>query len=184
MDKRVTKFKIGVSGSAENNCTTGTFKKARLIGRLIAEHKAVTVTGDTTGVPYESAVGAKEADGITVGISPAHSQVEHEKKYHLPLNNMDLVIYTGFAYSGRNLLFIRACDAVIFICGRIGTLNEFTIAFEDNKPIGILTETGGITSEIDHILEVAHRGHRKVIFDSDPEKLVNHLLKILEEEQE
>lgn len=183
MDKRVIKFKIGVSGSAENNCTPGTYEKAREIGKIIAQKGAVTVTGDTTGVPFESAIGAKEAGGITVGISPAHSQKEHEKKYHLPLNNMDLVIYTGFAYSGRNLIFIRACDAVIFICGRIGTLNEFTIAFEDDKPIGILTETGGITTEIDHILEVSKRGHGRVIFDSDPNKLVNRLIKLIKETQ-
>lgn len=184
MEKRHIKFKIGVSGSAENNCAQGAFTKAREVGRIIAEKGAVTVTGDTSGVPYESAIGAKTAGGITVGVSPAHSQKEHEKKYRLPLNNMDLVIYTGFAYSGRNLLFIRSCDAVIFICGRIGTLNEFTIAFEDDKPIGILTDTGGITTEIDHILEVANRGHRKVIFDDNPKRLVERLIELIKEDQE
>lgn len=179
---REIKFKIGVSGSATNNCAYGAFKKAYKIGEAIAKTDAVTVTGDTTGVPYQAAIGAKKAGGITVGISPAHSQVEHQKKYHLPLNNMDLVIYTGFAYSGRNLIFIRACDAVIFVCGRIGTLNEFTIAFEDDKPIGILTETGGIVEEIEHILEVAKRGKRKIIFDNDPVKLVERLIEKLKED--
>ena len=49
-----------------------------------------------------------------------------------------MIIYTGFNYSGRNLLLVRSSDAVIFGCGRMGTLNEFTITFEDKKPIGIL----------------------------------------------
>ncbi len=183
MEKRIAKYKIGVSGSATDNCFEGAYEKARKVGELIAKKGAVTVTGDTSGVPYESAIGAKDAGGITVGISPATSQREHEKKYRLPLNNMDLVIYTGFAYSGRNLIFIRACDAVIFICGRIGTLNEFTIAFEDDKPIGILTGTGGICEEIDHILEIAKRGHGKVIFNDDPEKLIDELLKLIKKDQ-
>lgn len=175
-------FKIGVSGSAVNNCAPGAYKKSFEVGKWIAKNKAVTVTGDTTGVPLYSARGAKRGGGITVGISPAHSQAEHEKKYNLPLNDMDLVIYTGFAYSGRNLIFIRACDGVIFICGRIGTLNEFTVAFEDNKPIGILTKTGGIADEINELLGMAKRGKRKVIFDDNPKRLVERVLEMIKQD--
>ncbi|MDO8512983.1 MAG: hypothetical protein Q7S37_00555 [bacterium] len=179
---RKPNIKIGVSGSAINNCAPGAYKKATEIGRAIARNGAVCVTGDTTGVPLYAARGSHRAGGITVGVSPAHSQEDHERHYHLPLNDMDLVIYTGFAYSGRNLLFIRACDAVIFICGRIGTLNEFTIAFEDKKPIGILTKTGGIIEEIEQILEVSHRGRRKIVFDENPVKLVERLIDLVSEE--
>lgn len=91
-------------------------------------------------------------------------------------------IYTGFGYSGRNLLFIRATDAVIFICGRVGTLNEFTIAFEDKKPIGILADTGGITAELNHLLAVSKRGYGKIIFETDPKKLVDQLLRMAKKE--
>ena len=154
------RYKIGVSGSAKNNCAPGAFAKSREVGRQIAKAGAVCVTGDTVGIPHSAAHGAKAAGGLTAGISPAISRQEHERKYHLPKDQMDLIIYTGFQYSGRNLLFIRACDAVIFICGRIGTLNEFTIAFEDRKPIGILAETGGIVDELQDILGVSARGQK------------------------
>lgn len=179
---RDEKWKIGISGSAENNCAPGAFAKAFQVGKAIARAGAITVTGDTRGIPYQAARGAKQAGGTTIGISPATSHREHVKKYRLPDQNMDLVMYTGFEYSGRNLLFIRACDAVVFICGRIGTLNEFTIAFEDKKPIGILTETGGIAEEIDHLLAVAKRGRRKVISDADPDRLVDRLLRIVKQD--
>lgn len=139
------------------------------------------MTGDTKGIPFSAAKGAKAAGGFTIGISPAASHREHIHTYRLPDQYMDLVIYTGFEYSGRNLLFIRACDAVIFVCGRIGTLNEFTIAFEDHKPIGILLGTGGVVEEIDHLLKVARRGHGKVIADDDPTRLVTRLLKLTEQ---
>ena len=76
------------------------------------------------------------------------------------------------------MLFIRSTDAVIFVHGRIGTLNEFTIAFEDKKPIGILTNSGGISDELDHLLTVAHRGRHEIVFDEDPKRLVEKVLKM------
>lgn len=173
------KYKIGVSGSAVNNCTPGAYAKAREVGRQIARAECVCVTGDTGGIPHAAAHGAKSAKGLTVGVSPAASEQEHLRKYRLPNDHLDVKIFTGFQYSGRNLLFIRACDAVIFVCGRIGTLNEFTIAFEDKKPIGILTGTGGIVEEIDHLLDVAKRGRAKIVFDDDPKRLVEKVLELV-----
>ena len=76
---------------------------------------------------------------------------------------------------------IKASDAVIEICGRVGTLNEFTIAFEDHKPIGILLKTGGVTDEIPNILKIAKRGKKYIIYDTDPTRLVRRLIKIVKE---
>lgn len=141
------------------------------------------VTGDTTGIPYEAAKGAKKGGGFTVGISPAISYEEHVRKYKLPHRYTDFVMYTGFGYSGRNLLFVRSTDAVVFMNGRIGTLNEFTIAFEDKKPIGILTESGGISEEIDHLLEVARRGRAGIVFDNDPLRLVKKVITLINQDR-
>lgn len=169
-------MKIGVSGSAVFNCTSDAKENAVEVGKELAKRGIVVVTGDTTGIPLEAAKGAKQAGGFTVGISPASSYIEHVKKYRLPHKYTDFSMYTGFGYSGRNMLFIRSTDGVIFICGRIGTLNEFTIAFEDKKPIGILTDSGGIVEELDHILTVSKRGRAKIVMDPDPKKLVAKLV--------
>mgnify|MGYP001616306767 FL=1 len=178
------KYKICRSGAAETgHCAPDTLEKTKDMGRQVISHNAVLVTGATTGAPYWAAIGAKEAGGFVIGISPATSEVEHVKKYKLPLDYHDVIIYTGFGYSGRNLLLTRASDAVLFTCGRMGTLNEFTIAFEDNKPIGILTGLGGTTDEIKGLLEIAHRGMGKVIFDSDPKNLVERVLKLVKKEK-
>lgn len=136
----------------------------------------MVVTGDTTGIPYEAAKGAKKAGGFTVGISPAISYQEHVRKYKLPHRYTDFVMYTGMGYSGRNMLFIRSTDAVIFIAGRIGTLNEFTIAFEDKKPIGILADSGGVSEDLDHILTISKRGRHNIVFESDPKILVEKVV--------
>lgn len=178
------KYKICVSGSAETEyCTPGTVEKAMEIGRIIARRGMVLVTGATTGIPYWSAKGAKEAGGIVIGISPAASKAAHVKTYHLPIDFHDLIIYTGFDYSGRNLLLTRSADAIITIYGRIGTLNEFTIAFEDKKPQGILTGTGGMSDELHEILVKSHRGMGKTVFESDPETLIDKVMQIIEKEE-
>jgi uncharacterized protein (TIGR00725 family) len=178
------KYKVCVSGSAETDfCPPGTVEKAMEIGSLIAERGMVLVTGATTGIPFWAAKGAKEAGGIVIGLSPAASKAAHVKAYRLPTDYHDLIIYTGFDYSGRNLLLTRSADAIITIYGRIGTLNEFTIAFEDKKPQGVLTGTGGESDELEHILKIAHRGMGKVIFDPDPKTLMAKVTAMIEAEE-
>jgi len=178
------KYKICVSGAAETgHCAPDALEKAKEIGKQVVLHKTVLVTGATTGAPYWAAIGAKEAGGFVIGVSPASSEEEHVKRYELPLDYHDIIIYTGFGYSGRNLLLTRASDAVIIVCGRMGTLNEFTIAFEDQKPIGVLVGTGGTADELKDILEKAHRGMGKVVFDSDPKRLVDTVLELVKKEK-
>jgi uncharacterized protein (TIGR00725 family) len=177
------KYKICVSGAAETgHCAVDVLEKAEIMGREIAKAGMVLVTGATTGIPYWAAKGAKEEGGIVIGFSPAASKEAHIKTYRLPTDYHDLIVYTGFEYAGRNLLLARASDAVIVICGRMGTLNEFTIAFEDQKPIGVFEKTGGTADEIKDIIDKAHRGPGKVVFSSDPESLLNKLLRLIESE--
>ena len=178
------KFKIAVSGAADTEfMNSNEMEQAEKLGQLIAEHDMVTVTGATTGAPYWTAKGAKKAGGIVVGISPAATKREHVEVYHLPVDYHDLIIYVGGGYSQRNLIFTRSADAVIYLGGRIGTLNEFTDAFEDHKPQGVLKGTGGTTDDIEKILEDAHSGMGKVVFDTDPKALFEKVIAMVELEE-
>ncbi len=176
-------YKICVSGAAETgHCAEGAREKAELLGREIASRGYVLVTGATTGMPYWAAKGAKEEGGIVIGFSPAASRIAHVKTYHLPLDYHDVIVYTGFEYGGRNLILTRSADAIVTVCGRIGTLNEYTSAFEDGKPIGVLEGTGGTADMLKNILAGAHRGVGKTVFSSDPSKLLDELTKLMEEQ--
>lgn len=178
------KLKICISGAADTgHCAPDALEKTKELARQVVLHNGVLVTGATTGAPYWGAIGAKEAGGFVIGISPASSELEHVKKYKLPLDYHDVIIYTGFGYSGRNLLLTRSSDAILISCGRMGTLNEFTIGFEDEKVIGVLTETGGVADELKDILQKAHRGMGKVIFDSDPKTLVEKVVDMVNKEK-
>lgn len=178
------KIKICVSGAAETgHCGVDALEIGKEIGKEIVRQGAILVTGATTGFPMWAAMGAKEEGGISVGISPAQTEEEHVEKYKLPLEYMDLIMFTGSGYSGRNLQLTRITDAVIVGCGRIGTLNEFTIAFEDDKPIGILEGNWTTDELIKKILDESHRGYGKVVFEKDPKKLVEKIIALVNKEK-
>ncbi|MFA6519987.1 MAG: hypothetical protein WCT44_00060 [Candidatus Paceibacterota bacterium] len=177
-------IKICVSGAAETgHCGVGALDLAKELGREIARQGAVVVTGATTGFPFWAAMGAKEAGGISVGISPAASEQEHVEAYKLPLDYMDLIIYTGFGYPGRDLLLTRSADAVICGCGRIGTIHEFTVAFEDKKPIGIFEGPWDMDEELKEIIEKGHRENPKIVMDLDPKKVVEGVIALVKKDK-
>ncbi len=177
--------KICVSGAAETGyCGLDAFEKAKEVGREIAKHGAIIVTGATTGFPLYAAMGAKDECGFSIGFSPAATEREHVETYKLPLEYQDVIVYTGFGYSGRDLLLVRSSDAVIIGCGRIGTLNEFSVAFEDHRPIGILQGTWETDEILRHIIDSAHRPNNKIIYDTDPKAMVERLIEMVQKDKE
>ncbi len=179
------KYKIAISGAAEtSHCGPNALPLTKELGAEVVRQGAVLITGATTGAPYWAAIGAKEAGGFVIGLSPAASETEHVRKYRLPVDYHDMIVYTGFGYSGRNLLLTRSADGVIISCGRMGTINEFTIAFEDGKPIGVLTSAGWMTDDIIRkIIEEARRGSGKVVWDDNPKRLVSKVIQLVRKEK-
>lgn len=177
-------IKICVSGAAETgHCGLDALDKAKELGREIARQGAILVTGATTGFPLWAAMGVKEAGGISIGFSPAASEREHVEVYKLPIDYMDLVIYTGFGYPGRDLLLTRSVDGVICGCGRIGTIHEFTVAFEDNKAIGIFEGPWEMGAELKEILEKSHRTNSKIVSGVDAKKLVEDIIAVIKKDK-
>src|SRR5262245_14113798 len=102
------RIKICISGAAETgHCGLHALDSAKELGAEIVRQGAILLTGATTGFPLWSAMGAKEANGISIGLSPAASEREHMEVYRLPVDYMDLIVYTGFGYPGRDLLLVR-----------------------------------------------------------------------------
>jgi uncharacterized protein (TIGR00725 family) len=179
-----SQIKICVSGAAETgHCGAGALDLAKELGREIARQGAILVTGATTGFPFWAAMGTKEEGGVSIGISPAASEKEHVEVYKLPLDYMDLIIYTGFGYPGRDLLITRSADAVICGCGRIGTIHEFTVAFEDGKPIGIFEGSWEMGAELEEIIAKGHRVNAKVVQGKDPKKLVADIIALVKKDK-
>jgi uncharacterized protein (TIGR00725 family) len=177
-------FKICVSGAAETgHCGIDALDKAKELGREIARQGAILVTGATTGFPLWAAMGVKEVGGISIGLSPAASEKEHVEVYKLPLDYMDLIIYTGFGYSGRDLLLTRSSDAVICGCGRIGTIHEFTIAFEDNKVLGIFEGPWEMGNQLKDMVAKSHRPNSRIIATADPKKMITEVMAMIKKDK-
>lgn len=177
-------YKIVVSGAAKiNHCCKEIREISKEVGREIARHKCVLVTGGTTGVPYFATLGFKEVGGFTVGFSPAISEAAHVKTYKLPTKPFDIMIYTGADYTGRNMIMTKAADGVLVICGRMGTFHEFVTAFELQKPVGVLEGTGGTADKIRQIAKGPFRGYRRVFYEQEPKALVENLIKDIKKQK-
>jgi uncharacterized protein (TIGR00725 family) len=107
-------------------------EQATQVGRLIARSGFGLVCGGMGGIMEAAAKGCKEEGGLTVAIL-----MHDDPKYANPY--MDVVIPTGLGIA-RNLLVVRAGEAVIAIDGSYGTLSEVAFALQMGKPvIGIRT---------------------------------------------
>lgn len=175
------KIKIGISGAAETgHCGLDALDKAKALGAEVIRQGGILITGATTGFPLWASMGAKEERGVVIGLSPARDPKEHIETYRLPLDYTDLIIYTGFGFPGRDLLFTRSCDALVIGCGRIGTIHEFTIAYEDGKPIGVLEGPWTMAEQIKDMVEKGNRPADRIIYDSDPKRLIEKVIAMVE----
>lgn len=181
MKKKRTK--IGVMGSAsgpqlENQVAT---EKAVILGREIGKRGHILINGACPGLPHTALLAANEEGALTIGISPAFSEREHVEEYKSPLDN-EIIIYTGEGFMERDIINIRSSDGVVIIGGGVGTLNEFTIAYEEGRPIGVVTGSGGISDGIPHIVEdlCKRKLFPNIVFDDDPVKLMDKLEEAIE----
>ena len=171
------KTKIGVMGSAEEAATPVIGELARDLGQAIAARDLILMTGATTGIIHLVGKTARAAGGFHVGVSPGENECEHVETFQLPADACDAIIYTGFGLKGRNVVLVRSCDVVIFIAGSIGSLNEFTIAYDEGKIIGCLIGTGGVADEIKRIVETFPKPTKsRIVYDDDAERLLESCL--------
>lgn len=172
-------LKVGVMGGASGEMTPAHLAAAETVGRAVARAGCVLITGACPGLPLAAARGAKSAGGTVVGISPGLSLDEHVYKYRSPAEHHDILVFTGSGLMGREVDNIRTSDVVVIIGGRSGTLGELAIAYDEGKLIGVVTGTGGISDLIRDILAAcAKETGSRVLYDSDPERLVAELLRV------
>jgi len=135
------KINISVCGSDGDDSDLGSYalEVAKTVGRCIAKRGGVLVCGGRGGVMKAACKGAREENGITVGIMPQTKEEANEF--------VDIAIPTGIGHK-RNFLVVSASDAVIAIGGRWGTLNEISFAMIFDKPLILIKGTGGCVDEI------------------------------------
>lgn len=178
------RLKIGVMGSASGPQIEDpqAREKARLLGEAIAERGYILINGACPGLPHDALLGAKNKGGFTLGISPAFSEYEHINEYLSP-DGHDIIIFTGMGFMERDIINIRSSDAIVIVGGGIGTLNELTIAYDEGRPVGVLTNSGGISNAVPHVIEELCKRTipPNMVFDDNPEKLIGKLEQVVRE---
>lgn len=169
-------MKIALCGSGLSK-NKEILEKAKEIGREIAKSHNILLTGGGTGYPYAAVRGAILENGKVICYSPAKNKEEHINKYNFPFEENAEYIYTNMGIPGRNLPLVQNADAVIIVDGQIGTLNEFTIAFAQNKKIAVLEGSKGITDLIPAIASICDkRGEsRNIIYSRSIKELIKRL---------
>lgn len=168
---------IGVMGSAADDPAPEVLALSYALGQAIARNGCTLINGACHGYPYHAAHGAKDAGGITVGISPALSLDQHLHHYGSPADYLDVIVYTGSGLMGREVTNIRSSDIVVIVGGRSGTLGEFAIAYDEGKLIGVLEGSGGITEALPAIVDLCNKDSgAHLIYDSNPESLIERLI--------
>ncbi len=165
------RYQIAVCGSAVVESET-VAQAADAIGHEIAKRGFILLTGGTNGYPQRAAQSAQAAGGLSIGISPAANRSQHVKDYKIPLHEYDVLVLTGMGFSGRNVTLVRSADAVIFVGGRMGTVNEFTTAHSEMKVIGILSGSSANMDLLPQLAANAHRPGGVILCDADPVALV------------
>lgn len=183
MKKR--QYQICVSGAAAGETVEASHQLAFRLGKAIAKRGHTLLTGATIGLPHYAAIGAHSEEGLSIGFSPASSHREHVHAYRLPTKEFDYINYTGMAYVGRDVHLVRSSDAVITVGGRMGSLHEFSTAAESKKVCGVLLGSGGLADFIPMLVQnIPTPGADDIIYDTDPERLVKHIIDALDKKFE
>ncbi|MFO7872049.1 MAG: TIGR00725 family protein [Candidatus Undinarchaeales archaeon] len=137
-------MQISVIGSNES-AGKEALKTAEELGKEIARAGAVLVCGGKLGVMEAACRGAKLEGGTTVGILP--NSIEEANEF------LDIKIPTGIGYA-RNTIVANSGDAVIAVCGSIGTLIEILYSCIFGKKVILLKGTKGTADNFDKIMEI------------------------------
>jgi uncharacterized protein (TIGR00725 family) len=168
---------VGMMGAAGGPLDPEVRARRYELGKAVAQAGCVLITGACPGLPYDCARGARDAGGLSVGISPALSRSEHVKKYESPVDAYDAIIYTGSGLMGREVHNIHSSDIVIIAGGRSGTLGEFCIAYDEGKLIGVLAHSGGMADELANIVpKLGKVTGSQLIYEADPQTLVQRCI--------
>ena len=162
------KFQILVIGNNDNGCTPELEKLAYETGTEVAKSNSILITGGLGGVMKAASRGAKENNGLTVGIIP-QSDMSEANEF------CDVVIPSGIGLM-RDFLNALSADGVIAIGGGSGTLSEICASYMYSKPIVVLKNSGGTSTKFaDQYLD--HRKNVKIIGADTPKDAMEILLK-------
>ena len=164
------KRQILVIGHNTKGCTSEHEKIAYEVGAEVAKSGSVLITGGLGGVMTAAAHGAKDANGLTVGIIPQNDASEANEF-------CDVVVPTGMGLA-RDFLNALTADGIIIVGGGSGTLSETTAGYMHKKPmVAIRNLDSSVDSFIDGFID--HRENVKIVGVDTAQEAVKKILELI-----
>ncbi len=161
-------LQIGVIGSGKA-INKEIYKLAYDLGKEIAKTGALLICGGLWGVMEAVSKGVKDGGGLTIGILPSMNKGDANPY-------IDIAIPTGLGHI-RNTLVVASSDVIISISGSVGTLSEIAFSTVLEKPIIVITASGGVSAEISKLNTV-----KDLIFTvSSPKEAIEKAIEICKE---
>jgi predicted Rossmann-fold nucleotide-binding protein len=172
------KHTVGIISSAIPVRDKKTIDLFNSLGTHLAKHNINIATGAAVGISHLVGKSAKDAGSKLIGFSPNTNALTHSRKPdNAPITHFDIIHFNSNGFTARSLEFIETVDALIMVSGRMGTLSEFTIGFEEGVPIFILKGYGGVSDRIEEIISFADKkGLVPPAVFTDAKKLAENLL--------
>ncbi|NYT07271.1 MAG: TIGR00725 family protein [Methanomicrobiales archaeon] len=128
---------VQVAVIGPGTCTPDEYDAGYCSGRILALNHAILLCGGLGGVMEAACRGAREGNGIAVGILPDAAGG----------NPYLSVIIRSDLGNARNAVIVQSADAVIAIGGAYGTLSEIALALKTGKKVfGVRTwDIPGVT---------------------------------------
>ena len=128
-------IRIGVIGSSRADDELRA--AARGVGRALARARAVVVCGGRGGVMEAAAEGAADEGGVVLGFLPGDDAGAAAAGVTLP-------VPTDMGQA-RNVLVVRASEAVVAVGGAWGTRNEAALCLKIDVPlVGVMDTLGEV----------------------------------------
>ena len=143
----------------------GDYEDARRLGGLIAKEGWILLNGGrASGIMEASARGAKENDGLTIGILPGNDPTWASEYIDIP-------ILTGIGFA-RNYINVLTSDVVVALPGKTGTVSEIALALNiGKKVISLNFDLGPLFKN--------YEDEKQLIYAKQPEEVMSLIKKIL-----
>lgn len=135
---------VGVMGPGEAQATQDDLDCAFAVGKLVGQSGAALLCGGMKGTMSESARGAKEVGGVTIGIGPTRDKADMNEYIDYPLLTS--------MHAGRNYMNIISSDMLVFVSvGSPGTLSELAYAIQMERPSIIIRGSDKLKAYIEEM---------------------------------
>ena len=121
------KQKITISVIGGHTTTPKVADLAQAVGRMIAQLDCVLVCGGLGGVMEETAKGAQEAGGLTIGLLPGKQKTDANAY-------IDIALPTTIGYA-RNAMVAASADIIVALPGSFGTSSEICYGLVYGRPV-------------------------------------------------